>query len=118
MGELKGTVEFSLNDQRVSFRRFLETECGLILRLVPPETPEDEPTIQIIRETFRSFLLGSERCSPEFPFYHQTAHGDMASISIELMSNHITEMETLTDASSCWVDHLIPSGPDEQSATL
>src|SRR2546423_13634647 len=53
--ELATAVEWSLGNERLDFKRFLEVECGSLIRFGPG--PEGSKTIQFIHETFRSFIL-------------------------------------------------------------
>jgi GPI inositol-deacylase, winged helix domain len=60
VGELKDVVEWCLQDKLVDFRNFVELDCGSILQLIPSSDGKDDPGVQLIHETFRSFVLNSE----------------------------------------------------------
>ena len=57
--ELKDLVEFSLQERLLDFQRFLEVECGAILRLVPADY---SMSVQIVHETLQSYLVDPKRC--------------------------------------------------------
>jgi hypothetical protein len=66
--------------------RFLEIQCGSVLRVVLSQTeksavvsaPQPIEALQVIHETFRSFLMDSHKCGMEFFIDEEAAHTHIA----------------------------------------
>ena len=102
--DLKSVVEFCVNDQFADFQEFLRVDCGSILQLIPEMDGPDG--VQLIHETFRSFILKPEICPPAFLVVEAETHGHVALSSLERLSssdgsNPINEYWT-----EFWVSHL------------
>jgi NACHT domain len=85
--EVQSAIEIFLRDNRRNFRGFLELNCGSFLRLIPSVNHEGEFIVQLIHETFRSFLLDKERCCPSD--YHvdiSEAHAQVAMMCLKVMT--------------------------------
>ena len=102
--QLKEAVEHGVPDKLLNFKRFLEVQCGAILRLVPADS-ENKFTVQLIHETLRSYLLDIDlTCNESFRIEEETSQ-EVASFCLRtLCSGKDSE---LTDyAARHWANHL------------
>jgi hypothetical protein len=110
-----------LEDKLVDFQKFLETDCGSLLQLIPsifPEQSDDSgDTVQLIHETFRSFLLNSEYCPQSFVIDEIWAHGHLAVNGMRRLGscNLITINRYWF---THWVDHLSKATLQGQSEEI
>jgi tetratricopeptide (TPR) repeat protein len=86
MVELREILEHSLQDKLGDFQNFIEIRCGSMLQIL---TAEDEcgSKVQLIHETFRSFLLDGKNCPTD---YHIDGKNDasIASECLRYLSSH------------------------------
>jgi tetratricopeptide (TPR) repeat protein len=100
--ELADAVEWCLQDQHIDFRRFLEVECGSILQLMPAWN--NEVIVQLVHETFRSFLLNERTCPKSFFVDETEVHAHVTSKCLSRMSSNGTVDRYCL---SNWIDHLL-----------
>lgn len=77
LSDLQKAVEWSMQRPLADFRGFLEFQCGIFLEFAPTQKALD-PLVQVIHETFRSFVLYSQKCPPEFRINPEASHGQLA----------------------------------------
>jgi hypothetical protein len=65
-------------DELADLQEFLEIDCGSVLQIVGEEDNIETRGVQLIHETFRSFLVNEKTCPPDF------------CIDLEPMHRHIT----------------------------
>jgi hypothetical protein len=119
--ELQDGVEWCLQDTLVDFQKFLEIDCGSILQLVPnlrPGWPDSTgDTVQLIHETFRSFLLNSTDCPQMFLIDEIRVHGHLALNGMRRLSS--CNIFTINRYwFTHWVDHLSKATSPEQSEEI
>jgi tetratricopeptide (TPR) repeat protein len=111
--ELEDAVEWCLQDQHVDFKQFLEVDCGSILQLMLRK--DDEIFVQLVHETFRSFLLNQRVCPEKFSVNEAEAHGHLTSKCLSRISkvgdNNIY-------CSSQWCLHLPKASSARQAQEL
>jgi tetratricopeptide (TPR) repeat protein len=113
--ELKRAVEWCLEDEHVDFQSFLEVDCGSILQIL---SAENKPTnVQLIHETFRSFLLNASTCPPEFLINEATAHGHLALTCLQRLP-HVDSTPDNVYCLTKWVAHLSKATSTQQSKDL
>ena len=74
--DLQQAVEWRLGDSSAGFREFLEVECGSILHL-PPSGDNSNRPVQLVHETFRSFLLNASKRPTEFLILEDISHAEV-----------------------------------------
>lgn len=113
--ELRGVVEWCLEDKLADFQAFLEVECGSILYLMP--IGPDDPGVQLVHETFRSFIVNEERCPRSFLINEVESHGHLAIKCLQRLS---TGDETFVGNYGLeeWVQHLAKATDASQSNQL
>lgn len=104
--ELQAAVEMTLRDQRFNFKEFIEVKCGSFLQLVP--SVENTLTVQLIHETFTSFLISPLRCQPSIYFIEKAkTHAETAALCLAVMCSDNAETSAfLPYASTFWIDHI------------
>jgi tetratricopeptide (TPR) repeat protein len=106
--ELRASVERSLQDELGDFQKFVEVNCGSMLQILNAE--DEEPNqIQLIHETFRSFLLSREKCPSDY-------YIDEAEISTYLVTKCL-EVYLYPDAHNHYVAGLWTSYLDESTTS-
>lgn len=106
LDELQSAVETALGDEHYDFRKFLEVKCGAFLQLLP--NIEGVLVVQLIHETFASFLLDPDRCQPtNYLVDKEEAHLEMAIVCLDILTSENAESLAFVNyASSFWVEHL------------
>ena len=116
VNDLKIVVEFCVADQFANFQEFLSVDCGSFLQLIP--APNVSDGVQLIHETFRSFLLKRDQCPPEFLIVEEETHGHVALSCMKRLSN-VAISATINDYCSIfWVKHLSKATSLKQSNIL
>lgn len=107
--ELQAAVETNLDDHKFNFHQFLEVNCGSFLRLIP--NSQESPAVQLIHETFASFLVDPDRCKPSTFYINKAiAHAEVAILCLRVLTSDNAETNPfLQYASTFWVDHLTHS---------
>lgn len=105
--ELQTAVEWGLQDELANFREFVERQCGSIFLIA--ELQGMTGTVQIIHETFRSFLGNTETCPIDLQITIHAAHGHLTSTSLEFLAkDEINEQTPIYGyISTNWNYHLI-----------
>ena len=114
--ELKDAVEWCLKDEHVDFQNFLEVECGSILQVLSVEGKVTN--VQLIHETFRSFVLNPIACPQEFLINEADTHGHLTLNCLQRLSS--VEDSTI-DNEYCltqWVAHLSKATSAQQAEYL
>lgn len=114
--ELKNAVEWCLKDEHVDFQNFLEVDCGSILQILSAE--DKSVNVQLIHETFRSFVLNPVICPQEFLINEAATHGHLALNCLQRLS--CVEDATI-DNKYCltqWVAHLSKATSTQQARDL
>src|SRR5204862_3098258 len=62
LDELQAAIQIGPDDGDWSFMHFLENECGSFLHILP--NVGESATVQLIHETFATFLIDRKRCKP------------------------------------------------------
>jgi len=116
--ELQKAVERRLGDSLADFRAFLEVECGSILHLLPSDDNSNRP-VQLVHETFRSFLLNPDKCPREFLIQEASVHSDMVLDCLTDLSQFGERGFTYeTYGLHEWIKHLSKSTSTEKSQQL
>lgn len=103
--ELKAVVEGILRDQLRDFEDFLKVECGSILHCLP--VAGNETGIQLIHETFQSFIIDSDICPKEFFIDQKATQAHAAAACLQYLSGKCSNSNDFNDyVSQCWADHL------------
>jgi hypothetical protein len=104
--ELKIALEIALDDDWPDFTKFLEVHCGSFVQLLP--NFQGATTVNLIHETFASFLIDPERSRGGDYFIDKaTAHREFATLCLKVMSGKDAEKNAVFSyASTFWVDHL------------
>lgn len=119
--ELRDGVEWCLQDTLFDFQKFLEMDCGSMLQSVPNlrqgDTGDTGDTVQLIHETFRSFLLNSKYCPQMFLIDEIRAHGHLALNAMRRLSScNILTINRYWFTH--WVDHLSKATSPGQSEEI
>lgn len=87
MVELREILEHSLQDRLGDFQNFIEIRCGSMLQIL---TAEDESgsKVQLIHETFRSFLLDGKNCPTDYHIDERKNDAFIASECLHYLSSH------------------------------
>ena len=103
---LKEAVETSVPDKLLNFKRFLDVQCGAILRLVPARWSEAQFTVQLIHETLRSYLIDPDlTCNVSFRIDEQSSHEEVASVCLRALCCG-KDSELIGYAANSWQFHL------------
>ena len=115
VSSLQAVVEFCLEDEHQDFKSFVEVECGSILNLLA----EDEEVVQLVHETFRSFIFNkSKMCPPQFWIIEESSHGYVALQCLkDLRSNDGPKFVTRYGALE-WPEHLAKSSSNQTRELL
>ena len=114
--DLKTVVEFSVNDNFADFEEFLKVDCGSILQLIPDTNGPDG--VQLIHETFRSFVLKPEECPPTFLVVEVETHGHVAINCLKFLSTS-DGLDAINDYwTRYWTSHLSKATSPRQSKVL
>lgn len=108
VSELKAAVETVVNAKRWNFKQFLEVQCGLFVQILIRAKERSEPTVQLIHDTFATFLIESRRCLHlKFLVLPEIGHAQIVVVCLTIMSSETAETNGfLAYASMYWVDHL------------
>ena len=112
LDELKAAVQWSLNDKKIDFEMFLRVQCGSIVRIIPGS--EDNPTVQLLHETFRSYILDCKKCPPGLWIDEERIHGYVAVKCLQYMTIEDDSNIFNKYAAQHWVDHLSKGTSREQ----
>src|SRR6266496_2507282 len=106
VAELQAAVETWINDERYNFKEFLEVECGSFLHLLP--SSRGGITVQMIHETFASFLVDSRRSQlSEYLIDKSEAHSEVAALCLDVLCSATSESNIFLEyALNSWVCHL------------
>lgn len=114
---LKQLVEWCLQDKLlIDFRRFLDTDCGSILQLLPGKKGDEN--VRLVHETFRSFVVNREACPSEYFIDVTETHGYLALKCLQYLSKGGRVKECSTYAAMFWVNHLSKATSTQQSKDL
>jgi tetratricopeptide (TPR) repeat protein len=120
MVELQEILEHSLQDKLGDFQNFIEIRCGSILQIL---TAEDErgSRVQLIHDTFRSFLLDGKNCPTDYHIDEWKNDAFIASECLHYLSSH--PVGTNIYIQEFWMEHLHDACPrgiesDELSVRL
>ena len=102
--DLKSVVEFCVDDQFADFQEFLMVDCGSILQLIPDTDGPDG--VQLIHETFRSFILKPDICPQAFLVVEVETHGHVALSSLDCLSRTDDSVPINEYWIKFWVSHL------------
>jgi tetratricopeptide (TPR) repeat protein len=109
-------VEMCLKEKFVTdFRRLLETECGAFISLKPLK---DNLDVHLVHETFRSFLLNSQKCPSEFLLDEVCTNTYIALKCVRCLAAGDGETHLGRYASSYWIYHLCKAKSAPQRAEL
>ena len=108
VADLHDAVRYALKDTLYDFEEFIDVDCGSLLQ----KTPALE--IQLVHETFRSFLLNSEKCASDFHIEENEIQFRVASICIDFLTN----LETNKYIEKHWATHLEKATSEQQSVVL
>jgi hypothetical protein len=104
--ELKAAVRASLGDEHDDWQLLLESSAGSILETI--EDHRGSSRIQIIHETFRSFITDVERCGLEWVVEGPAGHGRLVRTCVNILcSENPQPQRILRYAGSNWVRHLL-----------
>jgi NACHT domain len=104
--EIKAAVEASLGDEHADFSVLLERDCGSILQIINDD--RGSRRVELIHETFRSFITDVERCAPDWLVSGPASHGRLLRGCINIMCSGTTHpMQITTYAARSWVPHLL-----------
>jgi len=67
-----------------NFREFVELQCGSIFLITQIEGMAE--TVQVVHETFRSFLMNTKSCPLDLQITIDTAHGRIASTCLDFLA--------------------------------
>jgi tetratricopeptide (TPR) repeat protein len=111
--ELRGAVEKSMDDEHDDFKDFLEIQCGSFLRFV---TLPDVVIVQLIHETFRTFLVDPTSPRPSgFSIDIDAWIPQVLLLCLDTLSTeNLRETAFATYASASWVDHLVAVTTDRE----
>jgi tetratricopeptide (TPR) repeat protein len=117
--DLQKAVEWRLGgDSLADFRGFLEVECGSVLHMPPMADNSDRP-VQLVHETFRSFLLNPAKCLPGFLIREDLAHGEVVLSCLNDLAEHgEASFSAKTYGLREWVYHLSLATSAEQAPNL
>jgi len=115
--ELQSAAELSLEDELDNFRDFVELQCGSIFLIA--ELEGRARTVQVVHETFRSFLAIGKDCPADLQVTIDNAHSHLASTCLNLLATETvnSEQPIYQYISSNWNYHLIhvKQGGSEQN---
>lgn len=104
--ELRAAVETSLGDEHDDFTLLLESGCGSILQTL--DDARGNRRIQLVHETFRSFITDPNRCSPDWVITGSTTHARLAKGCINILcSDRVQPERLMMYAGSSWLQHLL-----------
>ena len=116
--ELQEAVEKSLNDDHDDFKDFLEVHCGSFLRFV--DNPNGNTTVQLVHETFRSFLIDpTSRCPNDLAIDINASSEELVCLCLESLSCPDADETPFNKyAAQYWVDQLEMVGPERSLQVL
>ena len=112
LDELMAAVQWCLNDKKLDFKMFLEMQCGSIVRMVSGS--EGSPTVQLLHETLRSFILDRRKCPPELWIDEERAHGYVALKCLQCLSTEDDSNVLIKYGARQWVGHLLNATSSEE----
>jgi tetratricopeptide (TPR) repeat protein len=119
LSTLQGLAEWCLRpDKTTDFHRFLDETCGALLQYLPH--PDGKGMrVELVHETFKSFIGHSKTCPTEFRVDTREIECHAAFKSLECLSNHSSAPEQVGKyCSAHWVEHLSKSTATEWCSRL
>jgi pentatricopeptide repeat protein len=103
---LQALVEWCQNDTMVSFSDFLYETCGSLLQILPRREGQDN-LVQIVHETFKSFIVDPKVCPSSFVIHKSEAECHAAMQCLKCLTNYADAPKQVCKYSSLqWVRHL------------
>jgi tetratricopeptide (TPR) repeat protein len=105
IGTLQALVEWCRDDQMVNFGDFIDETCGSLLQFLPqPEGTDD--LVELVHETFKSFIADPKVCPSSFVIDKPKAECDAALQCLKCLTSGTAPKEVCEYASTYWVEHL------------
>ena len=105
--DLKSLVQSSLKTVIPTFQEFIEVDCGSILQLTRTTSTEGVPAVELIHETFLSYLLDQRRCFEAFYIDEVEAHATIFRVCLTALSTvePLFSEEISEYAAKNWTEH-------------
>ena len=114
---LKAVVEYDQPCPLPDFAKFLSVECGAFLHLIERGNNSDDPLVQPIHETFRSFVSNPECCPSDFIIDVPLSHGLVTLNCLKDLESRAPKFTSLYGGLA-WTTHLSKATCVEQSPDL
>ena len=115
--ELKAAVYWSLGDELDDFEKFLNDQCGSIVQIIS-NNPIGS-SVQLIHETFRSFLVSPIRCPAQFYIDEESVKAYATLTSLQFICGENPESDDFIHyAAPALVNHLSVSRGKQACAIL
>lgn len=106
IGTLQALVEWCQNDTMASFPDFLDETCGSLLQILPRPEGQDN-LVEIVHETFKSFIVDPKVCPSSFVIDKSEAECHATMQCLNCLTNHADAPKKVCEYSSLqWVGHL------------
>jgi len=109
IGTLQALAEWCLEDKMVTFHQFLDETCGSLLQFLPQPARKGNivETVELVHETFKSFIGNPKVCPSSFLVDKPDAECSTTLQCLKCLTSHASASnEVMEYSASNWVDHL------------